>query len=545
MVNRSLILILIVLSATFVCAQDFPLLRARRSQETPFNNSCPIIDGKRVVVGCVATAVEHIVNYWHHPNSLYEEIPEYVTEKYSLPAVPKGTFIDWKNMQEDYLDSPYTEDAAKAVADLSLWIGQALRANYGVLATSASSWSVPDVLKNVFGYKTVEICCRDSYTAPAWRRLLKHELDNGRPMYFSGYYSGGGHAWVMDGWKNENYHCNWGENNFRDGYYNQDFFNEYQNVQDSAYLERFGGFASNQLCICISPDEVETLAWDSIHTQDFVRVHGVKLLREASAEGFVLADVILENTHEDTLYYTLEGVSFTPDVWQRGEEDEMQRDGSYCGVCSFVLPPLSTTTQRACFRFSKTGQRVFAVTFDEVEYVCDTLIEVLPARSLSLIYSDMSVSFPKVGNALIDGCVTNTSASATYGSVLYFWLVEEGVSPEDEMQDNVSVRYIYLNIGPGEMVRYSEQTELHSPVLFKDLTVGKTYSLWLRQNWLPIVKTLTFTVPDHPSGIQTRRHVPASIEGHNDVETYDLSGRKLTYPRGYYIKDNKVYWSPK
>ena len=170
MVNRSLILILIVLSATFVCAQDFPLLRARRSQETPFNNSCPIIDGKRVVVGCVATAVEHIVNYWHHPNSLYEEIPEYVTEKYSLPAVPKGTFIDWKNMQEDYLDSPYTEDAAKAVADLSLWIGQALRANYGVLATSASSWSVPDVLKNVFGYKTVEICCRDSYTAPAWRR---------------------------------------------------------------------------------------------------------------------------------------------------------------------------------------------------------------------------------------------------------------------------------------------------------------------------------------------------------------------------------------
>lgn len=543
MVNKSLILILIVLSATYVCAQDCPLLHARRSQEAPFNNSCPTIDGKRALVGCVATAVEHIVNYWHYPVSLCEDIPEYVTEKYSLPTVPGGTLIDWANMQEDYMDSPYTEEAAKAVADLSLWIGQALKANYGVYATSASSWSVPDVLKNVLGYKTVEICSRDSYTAPAWRRLLQHELDNGRPMYFSGYHSGGAHAWVVDGHKDGYYHCNWGENNFRDGWYSQDAFNEYQNPQDFTYLERFSGFASNQLCICISPDEVETLAWDSIHTQDFVRVHGVKLLREVSAEDFVLADVTIENTHEDTLYYTLEGVSFTPEVWQRGDKEEMSDDGSFCGVCSFILPPLSTTTQRACFRFTKNGQRVFAVTFDEEEYVCDTLIEVLPARSLSLDYTDMSVSFPEVGDALIDGSVTNTSATATYGTILNFWLVEDGVSPEDETLDDVSARYIYLNIGPGEKVRYSEQTEMHSQVLFRDLTVGKTYSLWLRQNWLPIVKTLTFTVPDRPSEIKTRRQMPAKEQ--NDEEIYDLSGRKLSSPRGLYIKDNKVYWSPK
>ena len=546
MVNRSLILILTVLSATFVCAQDFPLLHARRSQEAPFNNSCPMIDGKRTVVGCVATAVEHIVNYWHYPPSLCEEIPEYVTEKYSLPAVPKGMFIDWKNMQEDYLDSPYTKEAAKAVADLSLWIGQALRANYGISATSASSWNVPDVLKNVFGYKTVEICCRDSYTAPAWRRLLKHELDNGRPIYFSGYYSGGAHAWTLDGWEGEYHHCNWGENNFRDGYYNQDFFNEFQNVQDNTYLERFAGCASNQLCICISPDEVETLAWDSIHTQDFVKVHKVKLLREVSAEDYVLAEVTIENLHEDTLYYTLEGVTFTPEVWQRGNKEEMLQDGSFSGVCSFILPPSSTTRQRACFRFSKTGQRVFAVTFDEMEYFCDTLLNVLPANSLSLEYSEMSVSFPEVGDALIDGYVTNTSHSATYGSVLNFWLVKEGALPDDETLDNVSARYIYLNIGPGEKVRYSEQTELHSKVLFKGLAVGETYSLWLRQNWLPIVKTLTFTVPDYPSNIQIWK--PASSfagKGGADERIYDLSGRPQRSLKGLYIKDNKVYWSPK
>ena len=69
-------------------------MHARRSQGTPFNNACPLLDGERALVGCVATAVEHMINYWHFPNVLTSEIAEYTTDQFSLPAVPEGTPID-------------------------------------------------------------------------------------------------------------------------------------------------------------------------------------------------------------------------------------------------------------------------------------------------------------------------------------------------------------------------------------------------------------------------------------------------------------------
>lgn len=527
-------------------AQDFPLLHARRSQGSPFNNSCPLIDGQRAVVGCVATALEHIINYWHYPAALVSEIPEYTTDRFSLAAVPGGTAIDWQNMQEDYMDNPYTDASAKAVADLSLWAGQALRAKYGVSSTSASTERAAEVMKQQFGYKTVELCYRDSYTAPAWRRLIDNELNNGRPIYFCGSHCGGAHAWVVDGVKDGMYHCNWGEDNFRDGWYAMDAFNEFQEPQDFSYPERFAGCCSNQACILVAPDEVKTLAADSIHTTDFVRVHEVKLLRQPSTEDFVLAEVTLENTHQDTLYYTLEGLCFTPDVWQEANPERMKEGAEFCGVCSFVLPPKQTVTQSACFRFSKAGSRVFCVTFDETAFFCDRTVTVLPSQSLLLDYSELNVTFPKDGLAQITGSVKNTSDDKTFGTMLYFYLMKGEVKSYDDAPDCASGRYLYLNLGAGETMDYTEDSHLHSPVVFKGLEAGETYTLWLRRNWLPIVGSLTFTVPEDPSSVPTL----SSGEGCDDESSgkqplYDLSGRRIHAPKGLYVKGNKVFWSPK
>lgn len=535
-----------VLSVTAVCAQDFPLLHARRSQTTPFNNSCPLIDGKRAVVGCVATAVEHMINYWHFPEALTSEIAEYTTDKFSLPAVPEGTPIDWAHMQEDYLDSPYTDEAAKAVADLSLWVGQALKAKYGTSSTSASSERVVDVLQNQFGYKTVKICYRDSYTVPVWRQLVANELNNGRPIYYCGSYAGGAHAWVVDGVRDGMYHCNWGEDNFRDGWYEMDAFNEYQNPQDFSYPERFAGFASNQACIIAAPDEVETLAGDSIHTQDYVRVHDVTLLRQPSAEDLVLAEVTLENIHEDTLYYTLEGLTFTPSVWQEGDKDEFKEDGEFCGVCSFLLPPKQIVKHVGCFRFRKTGERVFCVTFDEQDFYCARTVNVMPAHKLDLVYSDLTVAFPKTGTAQILGKVTNNSATYTYGPMLHFELMKGEIKSYDDPEEAFSSRYLILNLPPGETMSYTEESWLHSPVRFKELEAGETYTLWLRQNWLPIVQSLIFTVPENPLSVPSWSvYEEDVVDSYENQTLYDLSGRKIHTPKGLYVKGNKVFWSPK
>ncbi len=527
-------------------AQDFPLLHARRSQGSPFNNSCPLIDGQRAVVGCVATALEHIINYWRYPTALVSEIPEYTTDRFSLAAVPEGMPIDWQNMQEDYMDSPYTDASAQAVADLSLWVGQALRAKYGVSSTSASTERAAEVMKQQFGYKTVKLCYRDGYTAPAWRRLIDHELNNGRPIYFCGSHCGGAHAWVVDGVKDGMYHCNWGEDNFRDGWYAMDAFNEFQEPQDFSYPERFAGFFSNQACILVAPDEVTTLAADSIHTPDFVRVHEVKLLRQPSTEDFVLAEVMLENTHTDTLYYTLEGLCFTPDVWQERDIDRMKEDAEFCGVCSFVLPPNQTVTQTACFRFRKAGARVFCVTFDGEEFFCDRSVNVLSSQRLSLDYSELSISFPEKGTAQVSGCVKNTSDSKTFGTMLYFYLMKGEVESGEENTECASGRYLYLNLEPGVTAEYIEESPLHSPVRFKGLELGETYTLWLRQNWLPVVRTLTFTVPEEPLFTPS---LPAGVEVEDKMSEnqpiFDLSGRQMNVPKGLYVKGNKVFWSPK
>lgn len=529
-----------------MCAQDCPLLHARRSQGAPFNNACPVIDGERALVGCVATAVEHMINYWHYPNVLTSEIAEYTTEKFSLPAVPEGTPIDWVNMQEDYLDSPYSDAAANAVANLSVWVGQALRAKYGVSSTSASTERVVNVLKEQFGYKTVELCYRDNYTVPAWRRLIANELSNGRPVYFSGYYSGGAHAWVVDGVANEKHHCNWGEDNHRDGWYEMDAFNEFQNPQDFSYPERFAGFASNQACVLAAPDEVETFAGDSIHTQDFVKVHEVTLLRQPSLEDFVLTEVTLENLHADTLYYTLEGLSFTPAVWQEGDKDKMREDGEFCGVCSFILPPKQTVKQVACFRFRKTGERVFCVTFDEEDFFCARTVNIMPAQSIDLSYSELSVTFPESGTAQIMGSVSNNTTALTYGTMLYFDLMEGEVKLYDTPSESFSARYLFLNLAPGETMSYLEDSWLHSPVVFRGLEAGETYTLWLRRNWLPIVKTLTFTVPDNPSSLPSMLSREQYDEKPFENQSfYDLSGRIIHAPKGLYVKGNKVFWSPK
>lgn len=522
------------------------MLHARRSQEAPFNDACPLIDGKRALVGCVATAVEHMINYWHYPDALASEVAEYTTDQFSLPAVPEGTPIDWANMQEDYLDSPYSDEAAKAVADLSLWVGQALRAKYGVGSTSASSERVVGVLKEQFGYKTAKICYRDSYTVPAWRRLIDHELCHGRPLYYSGYTHGGAHAWVVDGVKDGMYHCNWGEDNHRDGWYEMTAFNEFQNPQDFSYPERFPGFASNQACVLAAPDEVETLAGDSIHTQDFVRVHEVTLLRQPSTEDYVLAEVILENTHADSLYYTLEGLSFTPAVWQEGDRDRLMQDGEFCGVCSFVLPPKQTVKQVGCFSFRKSGERVFCVTFDEEDFLCARTVEILPARRIDMTYSELTVVFPENGTAQILGSVTNVSATNTYGTTLHFDLMKGEIKSYDDPGETFSSRYLFLNLPPGETMSYTQESWLHSPVVFRGLEAGETYTLWLRRNWLPIVQTLTFTVPDDPLSVPSlpvyEDNAGASFD---DRPSYDLSGRRIRAPKGLYVKGNKVFWSPK
>ena len=60
----------------------------------------------------------------------------------------------------------------------------------------------------------------DDYTNAQWSALLINELDNSRPILYSGRDEDGGHCFVCDGYSNSGqFHFNWGWGGWCDGYY--------------------------------------------------------------------------------------------------------------------------------------------------------------------------------------------------------------------------------------------------------------------------------------------------------------------------------------
>lgn len=60
---------------------------------------------------------------------------------------------------------------------------------------------------------------RSSYGLTDWMSLLYQELAAGRPVYYAGSSNSGGHAFVVDGYRDGYFHVNWGWGGLSDGYF--------------------------------------------------------------------------------------------------------------------------------------------------------------------------------------------------------------------------------------------------------------------------------------------------------------------------------------
>jgi hypothetical protein len=112
-----------------------------------------------------------------------------------------------------------------AVATLLLHLGISVDMNYGTKASGAQSFgysnSAADALKNYFGYKSSLLgTYRSGYTDSVWTKMIIDEINAGRPVYYDGHGSEGGHAFVCDGYKEDNFfHFNWGWGGMYNGYF--------------------------------------------------------------------------------------------------------------------------------------------------------------------------------------------------------------------------------------------------------------------------------------------------------------------------------------
>lgn len=213
-----------------------PLLTSTWGQGVPYNNMCPTdpSTGNRCVTGCVATALAQVINYHKYPSQTIAAIPGYTTETLgiSMPQISITT-IDWDNMLDSYSGSSTTAQK-NAVAQLMLLCGQATVMDYNIASAGGSGADMAldaKALQTYFGYdKTVRVLDRNAFSTITWESLIYDELAVGRPVLYGGLSTGGGHAFVVDGYDgNGLFHINWGWNGDSDSYFLLSVLNPYNN----------------------------------------------------------------------------------------------------------------------------------------------------------------------------------------------------------------------------------------------------------------------------------------------------------------------------
>lgn len=210
-----------------------PLCTSTWHQTQFYNDQCPADDegyNGHVKSGCVANAMAQIMRYWQWPKTGTGSHSYYC---YGYYGTSYGTLTanfgeaDYRyELMPDFLDytSPQTE--VDAIALLEFHAGVSVEMDYGANASGAYSEDAMDAFVQYFRYSNnLDFADRDDYIDQQWIELLKNEIDNGRPMYYSAYsYSKdatrGGHAFVCDGYDdNDFFHFNWGWQGFDNGFY--------------------------------------------------------------------------------------------------------------------------------------------------------------------------------------------------------------------------------------------------------------------------------------------------------------------------------------
>ena len=210
-------------ATTSAIANIDPLISTIWNQTSPFNTQCPQISNKYPYTGCTATSLAQVMNYYHYPTRTCLPIPSYVTKTngLSVPALPETTF-DWSNMLDSY-EASYTTANKTAVATLMRYCGQALCMDYGLSSSAAYLELIPYVLVHYFGYDRTApsyVVSREYYDDDTWIQMLCDELSQGRPLPYTGNNgSGGGHTFIVDGYRDGGFHVNWGWSGNHDGYF--------------------------------------------------------------------------------------------------------------------------------------------------------------------------------------------------------------------------------------------------------------------------------------------------------------------------------------
>jgi len=231
-----------------------PLIKATWDQGAPYNKFCPRYpNGDQTVVGCVATAMAMIMHYHKYPER-GTGFNSFQLQQFGTISANFSNFTyNWSAMPNS-ISSSSSSSAIDQVARISFHCGVATEMMYDISENNGSgtySHLVPDALIKYFGYdkdntKYIE---KRHHTDQQWNQLLQNELSNNRPIYYKGTSTGGGHAFIIDGYSGNFFAVNWGWS----GSYNGNFLLTNLTPAGTGIGGGAGSFNFNQAAVFIKP----------------------------------------------------------------------------------------------------------------------------------------------------------------------------------------------------------------------------------------------------------------------------------------------------
>ena len=189
------------------------LKTAEWNQMAPFNKYTP----NNYVTGCVATAGAIVMKHHGYP-AKGTGSHSYTLNGKTLTANFEHDY-DWASMPVKY---DGTNDAAfDGVARLMSDLGVAVEMQYDKDGSGAYIGNLVTALQKYYGYsKLSHLMAIEDVGAEAWNSRLREEIDANRPvLYAASDPARGGHAFVIDGYKDESFSVNWGWGGYCDGFY--------------------------------------------------------------------------------------------------------------------------------------------------------------------------------------------------------------------------------------------------------------------------------------------------------------------------------------
>lgn len=485
-----------------------PLLQSVRGQSAPYNLSCPYYtteegtSTQRCLTGCVATALEQILTYYRQPAQLQDSLARMETPHYVVEGVPAGTLVDWAHVRDIYAEGAYSEAEARAVADLSLWCGMMTGMNWGLEASGAQIRPLEAAVRRVLGYKDVRYADSYRYTPADWERMMRTEIEAGRPVLYTGY-TGliQGHAFVLDGQDATGlFHVNWGYDGAYDGYFAWEILWPFGPVEEQNPENL--GFYCNQEALMLCPDIVPagTRPAEVARTGRELRVDSLRFLRQPDLNDYVTAQLTVTNI-------SLQALTTPLALYSAAEADTLDFEQAECVALGGVrLAAGATARVTLRCRFQTPGRRVLSLTPDDSIVIFRQTADVQRTPDAQLDFGNTVVQ-AAADSVVIIQPVCNAAEAGWAGNEVVYSLFEG-----TQTLFNTDERLMrYLNLAPG--------CTLADTVVFRHLKPSTQYTLWVRCPWNP-VRQLTFTT----SSAVGLSHVSAAPEN----ETfYDVQGRRV------------------